>query len=286
MIAAFTRIRALRSGWLYLYPLILAVFLVSVLGTAELSSAFFVNLGSVAVHKAMLTPGRADKRDLVHHLYRAESHYRRAAALPAGSGPALRGLGRSYIAWGRLREAEVVLSRALEEEEDPRTRMWLGEVYRQFGRREIALREWRRAGADHIVTLRVGAHWFHEGDWHKAFDMYLRTTEINPANEIAFNTMSWMIERWYPRWDEMLEVYQGATQIYPADPYPHYYMAHIWWVGKGNSERAIAELEEAIALQPEGAEFHKALGDLYQALGQTDKAMAEHTLASQLDSED
>jgi tetratricopeptide (TPR) repeat protein len=65
------------------------------------------------------------------------------------------------------------------------------------------------------------------------------------------------------RYDEAIEAGRQAVRLDPADAGGHSTLARAYWVGKGLIEEGIAELEEAVRLNPEGGYGFLQLSLLY-----------------------
>jgi protein O-GlcNAc transferase len=64
-----------------------------------------------------------------------------------------------------------------------------------------------------------------------------------------------------------------AQTLRPGYGLPHFYMGRMF-KETGNTEKAVSELEKAIALNPDLAEAYYQLGTLLNRLGQKEKAEA------------
>ncbi len=65
--------------------------------------------------------------------------------------------------------------------------------------------------------------------------------------------------------DEAIATFQGLTEDYPELPEPHNNLAVIW-AKRGSYERALIELQAALAINPDYAIAHENLGDVYSRL--------------------
>jgi Flp pilus assembly protein TadD len=70
-----------------------------------------------------------------------------------------------------------------------------------------------------------------------------------------------------------MEVYGKAAANAPDDATSHAKLGAVF-AARGMHDRAVAELETAVRLNPRDAASHKALGFEYSALGNRDKAAA------------
>lgn len=194
---------------------------------------------------------------------------------------AYRNLGRIYYARGQYSAAINAFSQALElAPTDVFTHFELGQTYETIGRSDEALIEWVKAGAD-IYFLDRGDAYARKGAWKEALREYLIAAEIAPDSREVFNSLISACNQ-LQSWDQALVVYEAAVVLKPTAPYPHYYLARLWWSGGRSEARAIGELERAIELRPKEADFHTLLGDIYQSVGKVEEAIAQYTLALQI----
>jgi tetratricopeptide (TPR) repeat protein/O-antigen ligase len=243
-------------------------------------SAWALNLGSAALDKALLKPGMtADQR--AAYLNQAEGLSQWAIRLWPGRSLAYRNLGRIYYARGEYSAAIDAFSQVLElAPADVFTHFDLGQTYAAIGKSDEALAEWVQAGAD-IYFLDRGDAYASKGAWKEALREYLIAAQIAPASREVFNSLILACNQ-LQSWDQALAVYAAAIALKPTAPYPHYCLARLWWAKERSAGKAIPELERAIELQPQEAEFHTLLGDIYQSVGRVEEAIAQYTLALQI----
>ena len=74
------------------------------------------------------------------------------------------------------------------------------------------------------------------------------------------------------RLDEALRSYGTAIALDPKNARAHAQLARVHWVGRGDLRAGIAELERAVAINPQFGYAHHQLAYLYTELGEYDKA--------------
>jgi tetratricopeptide (TPR) repeat protein len=74
------------------------------------------------------------------------------------------------------------------------------------------------------------------------------------------------------RLDEALHSYGTAIALDPKNARAHAQLARVHWVGRGNLRGGVAELERAVAINPQFGYAHHQLAYLYTELGEYDKA--------------
>ena len=82
--------------------------------------------------------------------------------------------------------------------------------------------------------------------------------------------------------DKAISILQATTQASPASDIPWANLANAYLMAKRYPD-AVDPLKKAIAIKPNDARYHLALGDAYDRMGKPDDATAEYTTASQLD---
>ena len=80
------------------------------------------------------------------------------------------------------------------------------------------------------------------------------------------------------QYNNALKELQEAEKLTPDDPRVHYLLG-IAYHGKGLTDRAIAEFKSAIALKPDDSEVHNFLGVIYLERGRWDEAIASFNRA-------
>jgi eukaryotic-like serine/threonine-protein kinase len=86
--------------------------------------------------------------------------------------------------------------------------------------------------------------------------------------------------------NKAIDTYQVAVRFDPRNARPHNRLSHVY-MARGQYERALAEIQEAIHLEPRGVVVYSDnLVGVYIALDRFDeaKAVAKHTIAQKLDS--
>jgi TolB-like protein/Tfp pilus assembly protein PilF len=135
--------------------------------------------------------------------------------------------------------------------------------------------------------------WLSAKDMAVAEDLLRRALEIKPDYPRAMSLLAWIRTAAYQLgWSEARETIEEARglarkaiQADPHDPWPHFAAGYVQMVSRGFDE-AVAELAEAIDLNPSFAFAHMILGCAYGYGGMPDDGLHHLALASRLSPRD
>jgi tetratricopeptide (TPR) repeat protein len=216
-----------------------------------------------------------------HFLYRKGSMRIAVLALPSNWDLALAygGLPCQYcifrLNWPEPGEADEVWQHAR-----------LGDAYRSQGEVVQAITEYEKAlefgrgwPGLHVA---LGRSYQAAGLLDGAVEEYEKAIELRPE-EAWYHTLLGEAYLGQGRAEEALAAYMQALAL-GAEEWPSLHQA----LGKvdealGRPEEAVAEYKEAIRLEPDSAEHHKLLGDLYRSQRDMEKAAAEYETVIELD---
>ena len=105
----------------------------------------------------------------------------------------------------------------------------------------------------------------------KAVEVGRRATELNPKLADAHRWLGSALLS-LGHFEEALASISVAVQLEPDDAGAHQSLARAYWVGRGDIDAGIAELERALAINPDLGYAHLQLGLLYALLGNYVKA--------------
>ena len=105
----------------------------------------------------------------------------------------------------------------------------------------------------------------------KAVAMERRAIAINPKLADAHRWLSLSLLS-LSQYDEAIDAIQEAARLEPADANVYSALGRAYWVGKGQLDEGIANLERASTINPELGYAHLQLGLLYALRGDYDKA--------------
>jgi len=121
----------------------------------------------------------------------------------------------------------------------------------------------------------------HDWDRHQAAEAITRALELGPGSASAHLRNAWRLALLERRHDHALEELEEAERLDPLDlqlktliGYVHHF--------RHDCDRAIAQFERVVALEPSFAFAHYALGDTFTQSGQYDRAFAEFDKAIEL----
>ena len=105
----------------------------------------------------------------------------------------------------------------------------------------------------------------------KAIEVGRRATELNPKLADAHRWLGSALLS-LGRFDEAISAIREAARLEPDDAGVHQSLARAYWVGRGDIDAGIAELEHALAINPDLGYAHLQLGLLYVLHGNYVKA--------------
>ncbi|MCX7426369.1 MAG: tetratricopeptide repeat protein [Planctomycetia bacterium] len=252
----------------------------------------------VILFLASLPASAARATDDARHLLRT-GKYAEAAALfaeKAKDNPAAAvGLARCLAAQGKTAEADralVACPAADASLEAERARL-------AVARGDYAAADARVAAALKLDTNELLARWL-QGELHRtagrldeAEASYRWLVEHYNANDVTdAESLRWigLAAAHYARWNRLGEQFSFlVNELYPdalkreADYWPAHYEAGLLFLEKYNTADAARELKAALAINPNAAEVHAALGQLYLAEHDVAAAQASIDRAVELD---
>ncbi len=191
------------------------------------------------------------------------------------AGMALQEEGKPEEALRRYREALA------QDESYAATHASLASAYLQLGREEDALRELERAAElapdNGYILGQLGRLYLQRDDYDKSIATLLRAREAEPDEA---KIRSWLGAAYYYRshadaLNAVVEL-EKAVQLAPKDAETHFQLALAYMQRdqSGDQERAIASLEQVLALDSAQTEPYYYLGLLYARAGRRDEAIA------------
>ena len=105
----------------------------------------------------------------------------------------------------------------------------------------------------------------------KAVEVGRRATELDPKLADAHRWLGSALLS-LGRFDEAIAAISVAAQLEPDDASAHQSLARAYWVGRGDIDAGIAEMERALAINPDLGYAHLQLGLLYALRGNYVKA--------------
>ena len=105
----------------------------------------------------------------------------------------------------------------------------------------------------------------------KAVEVGRRATQLNPKLADAHRWLGSALLS-LGRFDEAIAAISVAAQLEPDDAGTHQSLARAYWIGRGDIDAGIAEMERALAINPDLGYAHLQLGLLYALRGNYVKA--------------
>ena len=115
----------------------------------------------------------------------------------------------------------------------------------------------------------------------KAVEVGRRATELDPKLADAHRWLGSALLA-LRRFDEAIAAISAAVQLEPDDAGAHQSLARAYWVGRGDIDAGIAEMERALAINPDLGYAHLQLGLLYALRGNYVKAEQSSRIAVDL----
>ncbi len=139
-----------------------------------------------------------------------------------------------------------------------------------------------------------------EQNWDEAARWYQQALDALPNDAVALTSLGLALFE-QRRYDESLGFYQRAANLYPNDPGPLDKMAHLYelqgripeaaqvWMTASNlhlnlrdADKAVSDLQQAIALQPENVNARSRLAMILDKLGRKNEAVTEYLAVASL----
>lgn len=192
-----------------------------------------------------------------------------------------------YLRQDSTRKAIEVYKQALEKVND-RVGLWflLGSAYAQDGQFDSALVVLRKASDrnphDTRILFALGSAYERSGDFDRGVATFERLLRIDSTHATALNYLGYMLADKGVRLDESLRMIQKALAYEPENGA---FLDSYGWVlyRLGELKEAEIQIRRALAVSDPDPIIHQHLGDIYEALGQTEKAKEAWEQALQLD---
>jgi len=121
-----------------------------------------------------------------------------------------------------------------------------------------------------------------EMDYIKAAEYYAVSIHIDPANYKSLNNMASMYLQIH-RYDDAVELLDKAISIIGTDDAAVSYANRgLAYLGLGSHDRALEDLNTAVAISPDLSYAYTARGFCYLAMGEPEKALLEFEIACDL----
>lgn len=121
----------------------------------------------------------------------------------------------------------------------------------------------------------------HDWDRQGAADAIARALELGPGSAAAHLRSAWRLALFERQHNQALVELEEAERLDPFDFQVKTQIGYVHWFHH-DLDRAIAQFERVLALEPKFAFAHYALGDAYTQRGQYDRAFAEFDKAIEL----
>ncbi|MCK5194908.1 MAG: tetratricopeptide repeat protein, partial [Desulfobulbaceae bacterium] len=158
--------------------------------------------------------------------------------------------------------------------EDPRSHYLLGLCYENWGKPDMALKEYREAVAlnpDHFLAhFHRGLIHIESGRWDAAERAFNETRRLNPRNPTALNNLGYIAIKGRKNFEEGIGLILEALENAPENPTVLGSLGSAYANAK-DYEKAAKYLNAALALVPDDRRFIKVLKEVYGATGEQEK---------------
>jgi tetratricopeptide (TPR) repeat protein len=219
----------------------------------------------------------------------ARAEFEKALALDAGNAEALINLGEIAEQRGDHAEAQRLAARALSADPNsPAAMAQLGELAGKRGELDEAIRLFQQALAlddsRSRIFMGLGDALRQAGRYPEAEQAFRRVLELEPDSfEARFNLAVTASDQGHD--DQARGLYEESLSLQPRHALAasaHNNLAGIH-LARGDREAAIANFEQAVALEPDHFESNRNLGLQYLEMGRGDEAIARLEAAAAID---
>jgi len=139
------------------------------------------------------------------------------------------------------------------------------------------------------LFIGLGMSLYSRGNYDDAVKSLLRAADLNPSDPSGYLFLSKAYDSSPSQADEVIQRFRRFAELQPRNPRASYYYAMSLWKGKRAQDPGLdlqqieSLLKKAIALNPEFAEAHLQLGNLYSDQSKYAEAIPEYVRARELD---
>jgi len=180
------------------------------------------------------------------------------------------GYSRALERSGAKREAENILTSAIERHSSPELIAALAELYHRNGRSRQAVGLLSEALAktpeDQTLLYALGAAYERSGDFEQSIAQMRLLLKVNPEHAAAMNFIGYSLAEKSRDLDEAERLVKRALEL---EPESGSFLDSLGWVyfRRGQYKRAVEALERAAELDPEEPLIIEHLGDAYHRTG-------------------
>jgi tetratricopeptide (TPR) repeat protein len=217
----------------------------------------------------------------------AEASFRRVTELASWNAEAWVYLSSVFLQEDRYAEAVPVLEAAVKAvPREPRVNFFLGVAYNRVGRNEEAARALERArelSPKDVPTISQLALVYETMGRQTLTDsLYEEALRLEPDNHLILNNYSYSLSERNIQIERALAMAKRAVEAQPQNPS---YLDTIGWIyyRLGDYPKAEEYVLRAIQSGDVSAVVHDHLGDIYQAMGDAERALEQWKIALRLD---
>ena len=139
------------------------------------------------------------------------------------------------------------------------------------------------------LAIGLGMAYYARGNYDDAVTSLLRGADINPADPNCYLFLSKAYNSSPGQAEDVIARFRRFSELQPSNAKAHYYYAMSLWKGKRAEDATLdfqqieALLKRSLALDPQSAETHLQLGNLYSDQTKFAEAIPEYETARQLD---
>lgn len=189
--------------------------------------------------------------------------------------PTVAAYSRALERSGAIREAESVLTSALERHSGPELISALAELHQRQGRSGDAIalltEAVRKAPDDESLLYALGGAYERVGNFEQAIAQMRLLLKVNPQHAAAMNFIAYSLAEKGRDLEEAERLVKRAIELQPDSGA---FLDSLGWVyfRRGDYRRAVEALEQAVALDPDEPLISEHLGDAYRRAGKKAQA--------------
>ena len=107
-----------------------------------------------------------------------------------------------------------------------------------------------------------GQCYYYNSEFEKSESDYLKAIQLEPQDYKPYLTLG-MLDYNKRRYKEALDWYNKGIELCNVISVAYFDRALVYWYGFSNSEKALADLEHAIKLDPHDTRFYELKGDIF-----------------------
>jgi len=188
-------------------------------------------------------------------------------------------MGNDIECWNNLMKAEEL------EPTNEKILVQIGEVYFELDNFDRAIEYFKKATEINPSSIpawfQLAKSYEEKQDFQQSIDSYAKVVEINPDNVLGYYNLA-RIYAADAKINEAIRNYEECLDKDPSFEEASMALASFCWASK-EYEKAISYLQEALRYNSESSRIFRLIGDVYEDLGELEKAKNSWEIASKLE---